>query len=62
MCKKLITVGLVVLVALFVLRKTELGSLVRVWWHDGQACLESSISPETRIIRCVRRSHGLIHD
>jgi chromosome segregation ATPase len=47
--KKLILLGMVVVVGLIVLKKTELGSLVRVWVHDGKASLESSISPETRI-------------
>jgi hypothetical protein len=47
--RKLILVGLVVVVALFVFRKTELGSLLRVWWHGGKAHLEASVPLETRI-------------
>lgn len=49
MFKKLALLALVVVVGLIILKKTELGSLVRVWWHDGKAHLEASIDPETRI-------------
>jgi hypothetical protein len=49
MCRKLIVLALVVVVGLVVLKRTELGRLVRVWWHGSQAQLEASIPLETRI-------------
>lgn len=47
--RKLILLGLVVVVTLVVLKRTELGRLVRAWWHGQQADLTASIPVETRI-------------
>jgi chromosome segregation ATPase len=47
--RKLILLGLVIVVGLVVLKKTEAGRLVRVWWHGNQAELAAAIPVETRI-------------
>ncbi len=57
MSRKLIVVGLAVVVGLFVLKKTELGSLLRVWWGDCKSHLEASVSPETRIKQLRQEIH-----
>jgi len=49
MCRKLIVVGLAIAVGMIVLKKTELGSLVRVWWGECRTHLDASVSPETRV-------------
>lgn len=47
--RKLFLLGLVVVVALVVLKRTELGRLVRVWWHGTQTDIAAAIPVETRI-------------
>jgi chromosome segregation ATPase len=49
MCKKLVIAASAVVVGLVVLRWTDLGSLIQVWWKDAAACCQRQIPPETRI-------------
>jgi len=49
MLKKLVIAAAAVVVGLVVLKKTDLGSLVQVWWKDALSCASAQVSPETRI-------------
>jgi chromosome segregation ATPase len=49
MCRKLFLAAVAVLVALVVIRKTEMGSLLQVWWNDARSDWKKQIKPETRI-------------
>lgn len=49
MLKKLVIAAAAVVVGLVVLRWTDLGSLVQVWWKDAVTCCQRQIPPETRI-------------
>jgi chromosome segregation ATPase len=52
MLKKLVIAAAAVVVGLVVLKKTDLGSLMQVWWKDATACAARQVSPETRIKQC----------
>jgi chromosome segregation ATPase len=49
MCRKLFLAAVAVLVALVVIRKTELGTLLQVWWNDARSDWKKQIPPEKRI-------------
>jgi len=49
MLKKLVIAAAAVVVGLVVLKGTDLGSLVQVWWKDAVSCCARQIPPETRI-------------
>jgi chromosome segregation ATPase len=49
MLKKLVIAAAAVVVGLVILKKTDLGSLVQVWWGDLVSCAKRQVSPETRI-------------
>jgi peptidoglycan hydrolase CwlO-like protein len=51
MLKKLVIACLAVAVGLFVLKRTELGSYVRVWWKNARACASKQVPIETEIER-----------
>jgi chromosome segregation ATPase len=49
MCRKLLITAVAVVVGLFLVKKTELGSLMNVWWKDARASLERQVPPEVQI-------------
>lgn len=49
MLKKLVIAAVAVAVGLVILRKTDLGSLMQVWWKDAVSVAQKQIPPETRI-------------
>lgn len=49
MLKKLLIAAVAVMVGLVVLRKTELGSLMRVWWKKATVCARNKVPIETEI-------------
>jgi chromosome segregation ATPase len=49
MCKKVLIAAVAVVVGLFLVKKTELGSLMKVWWKDARAGLERQVPPEVQI-------------
>jgi chromosome segregation ATPase len=49
MLKKLLIAAAAIVVGLVIVKKTQVGSLVQVWWKDAMTCCSRQISPETRI-------------
>jgi chromosome segregation ATPase len=49
MCRKVLIAAVAVVVGLFIVKKTELGSLMNVWWKDARASLERQVPPEVQI-------------
>jgi hypothetical protein len=49
MLKKLVIAAAAVVVGLIILKGTDLGSLLQVWWKDAVACCQRQVPPETRI-------------
>lgn len=49
MLKKLVIAAAAVVVGLVILKKTDLGSLMQVWWKDAVSCAQRQVAPETRI-------------
>jgi len=49
MLKKLVIAAAAVVVGLVILKKTDLGSLMQVWWKDAVSCAKRQVPPETRI-------------
>jgi len=49
MLKKLVIAAAAVVVGLVILKKTDLGSLMQVWWKDAMTCVRKQVPPETRI-------------
>jgi len=49
MCKKLVIFLVAILAGVILLKKTQFGSLVTVWWNDTQEKMEQKIEPSTRI-------------
>jgi chromosome segregation ATPase len=49
MCKKLLVAAVAVVVGLTVVKHTQLGSLLQVWWKDAKISVEKQIPPEVRI-------------
>jgi chromosome segregation ATPase len=49
MCKKLLVAAVAVVVGLAVVKHTQLGSLLQVWWKDAKISVEKQIPPEVRI-------------
>jgi chromosome segregation ATPase len=49
MCRKVLVAAVAVVVGLFLVKKTELGSLMHVWWKDARANLERQVPPEVQI-------------
>jgi len=49
MLKKLVIAAVAIVIGLVVVKKTQLGSLLRVWWKDAVACVDKQVPPETRI-------------
>jgi len=49
MCKKVLVAAVAVVVGLFIVKKTELGSLMNVWWKDARTSLERQVPPEVQI-------------
>ncbi len=49
MLKKLVIAAAAVVVGLVILKKTDLGSLMQVWWKDAGAWCSRQVPPETRI-------------
>jgi len=49
MCRKVLIAAVAVVVGLFVVKKTELGGLMNVWWKDARASLERQVPPEVQI-------------
>jgi len=59
MCKKLLITGLILLGAVLLLRKTELGSLTGVWWKDVCVSADRSLSPEVRLRQLDQAIDGI---
>jgi len=49
MLKKLVIAAAAVVVGLVILKGTDLGSLLQVWWKDAVAVAQRQIPPETRL-------------
>jgi len=49
MLKKLVIAAAAVVVGVVILKKTDLGSLMQVWWKDAMTCVKRQVPPETRI-------------
>jgi len=49
MLKKLVIAAAAVVVGLVILKKTDLGSLMQVWWKDAGSWCSRQVPPETRI-------------
>jgi hypothetical protein len=49
MLKKLVIAAVAVVIGLVVVKKTQLGTLMKVWWRDAVACVDRQVPPETRI-------------
>jgi len=49
MLKKLVIAAAAVVVGTLVIKFTDFGSLVQVWWKDLGACCQRQIPPETRL-------------
>jgi len=49
MCRKVLIAAVAVVVGLFLVKKTELGGLMNVWWKDARASLERQVPPEVQI-------------
>jgi chromosome segregation ATPase len=49
MCKKLLVAAVALVVGLSVVKHTQLGSLLHVWWKDARASVEKQIPPEVQI-------------
>jgi chromosome segregation ATPase len=49
MCKKLFLAAVAIVIGVFVVRYTQLGTLLQVWWHDARASAEKWIPPEQQI-------------
>jgi len=49
MLKKLVIAAAAVVVGLVILKRTDLGSLMQVWWKDAVSVAQRQIPPETRI-------------
>jgi len=49
MLKKLVIAAAAVMVGLVILKRTDLGSLMQVWWKDAVAVAQRQVPPETRI-------------
>lgn len=49
MLKKLLIAAVAVLVGVVVLRKTEAGNLMRVWWKNAMTCARNKVPIETEI-------------
>jgi hypothetical protein len=49
MCKKLLVAAVAVVVGLTVVKHTQLGSLLHVWWRDARGTLERQIPVEVQI-------------
>jgi chromosome segregation ATPase len=49
MFKKLVIAAAAVVVGLVILNKTDLGSLIQVWWKDAVTVVQKQVPPETRI-------------
>jgi len=61
MLKKLVIAAAAVVVGLVILKKTDLGSLMQVWWKDAVACVKKQVPPETRI-KQLKMEIGKIDD
>jgi len=59
MCKKLLITGLILLGAVLLLRKTELGSLAGVWWKDACVSADRSVTPELRLRQLEQATAGI---
>jgi chromosome segregation ATPase len=51
MCKKLFVAAIAIVAGLLVVRHTQLGSLMQVWWHDARVSMERQIPPDVKIKR-----------
>jgi len=51
MLKKLVIAAIAVVVGLTVVKKTEVGSLMGVWWKNAKACARKQVPVETEIER-----------
>jgi chromosome segregation ATPase len=49
MCKKLLVAAVAIVVGLSVVKHTQLGSLLHVWWRDARTTMEKQIPPEVQI-------------
>jgi chromosome segregation ATPase len=49
MCKKLLVAAVAIVVGLAVVRHTQIGSLMQVWWHDIRTGVERQIPPEVQV-------------
>jgi len=61
MLKKLVIAAVAVAVGLVVLKKTDVGSLMQVWWKDASTCCARQVPPETRI-KQLKMEIGKIDD
>jgi chromosome segregation ATPase len=61
MLKKLVIAAAAVVVGLVILKKTDLGSLMQVWWKDAMTCVKKQVPPETRI-KQLKMEIGKIDD
>jgi len=49
MCKKLLIAAVAVFVGLTLVKKTELGGVIRSWWRDVRASVKSQVPPEAKV-------------
>jgi chromosome segregation ATPase len=49
MCRKLVIFLVAILAGVILLKKTQVGSLLTVWWNETKAEMEKKVDPETRI-------------
>jgi hypothetical protein len=49
MCKKLLVAAVAIVVGMTVVKHTQLGSLLHVWWRDARTSVERQIPPEVQV-------------
>jgi len=49
MCKKLFLAAVAIFIGVVIVRSTQFGSLVQVWWNDAGSYFKKSITPEVKI-------------
>jgi len=62
MLKKLLIASAAVVIGLVILKKTDFGSLVQVWWKDTGCWASRQVSPETRIKQLKHEITKIDHD
>jgi len=62
MCKKLLVAAVALVVGLTVVKHTQLGSLLHVWWRDARASVEQQIPPKVKIKQLTVEIDKIDHD